>query len=184
MVTTKKVLTAFERDQLVRVCNRNIEAGGQGMRGPLMLMIGLECGLRASEITDLTVEDFNFDERTLFIRSKKGCNARELPIRTRRTNELKRWLLTQYGAKELRFVNPVFPIFPITYTTLHRAWDLYRPAPKKLHSLRHTFAIGLYSKTKDIRVVQLALGHRSVVTTMIYLDFHYSHVGLRQFMHG
>lgn len=36
------------------------------------------------------------------------------------------------------------------------------------HMLRHTYATELYRETKDIRLVQKALGHASLATTMIY----------------
>jgi site-specific recombinase XerD len=36
------------------------------------------------------------------------------------------------------------------------------------HMLRHTFATDLYRKTKNIRLVQKALGHADLSTTMIY----------------
>jgi len=36
------------------------------------------------------------------------------------------------------------------------------------HMLRHTFATDLYRETKNIRLVQKALGHASLGTTMIY----------------
>jgi integrase len=71
-------------------------------------------------------------------------------------------------------------LFPITYNRLRQIWDLYRPVQKKFHSLRHTFAIQLYKKTKDIRLVQVALGHRNVMNTMIYADYVYSQTELRK----
>jgi integrase/recombinase XerD len=36
------------------------------------------------------------------------------------------------------------------------------------HTLRHTFATELYKHTKDLALVQKALGHASISTTMIY----------------
>jgi integrase/recombinase XerC len=36
------------------------------------------------------------------------------------------------------------------------------------HTLRHTFAIDLYSRTRDIFAVQRALGHRSIGATAVY----------------
>jgi site-specific recombinase XerD len=40
-----------------------------------------------------------------------------------------------------------------------------RAAP---HALRHTFGQGLYDRTRDPLVVQAALGHRSIASTMVY----------------
>jgi len=36
------------------------------------------------------------------------------------------------------------------------------------HSLRHTFALGLYERTGDVFVVQAALGHRAIASTLVY----------------
>ena len=36
------------------------------------------------------------------------------------------------------------------------------------HTLRHTFATRLYRETSTIRMVQKALGHSDLSTTMIY----------------
>ena len=36
------------------------------------------------------------------------------------------------------------------------------------HTLRHSFATDLFRKTGNIRLVQKALGHASIATTMIY----------------
>lgn len=45
--------------------------------------------------------------------------------------------------------------------------------PVTVHSLRHTFATLLRRKTGDIRMVQVALGHRQLATTEVYarVDF-------------
>ena len=36
------------------------------------------------------------------------------------------------------------------------------------HSCRHSFALGLYERTGDVLVVQQALGHRAISSTMVY----------------
>ena len=71
-------------------------------------------------------------------------------------------------------------LFPISYSRLIQIWEHYRPTHKKFHSLRHTFAIRLYKKTKDLRLVQVALGHRNITNTMIYADYVYSQQELRK----
>jgi len=40
--------------------------------------------------------------------------------------------------------------------------------PLSVHSLRHAFAMRLFSKTGNLRLVQRALGHRHIATTEIY----------------
>ena len=39
---------------------------------------------------------------------------------------------------------------------------------RSAHSLRHTFATGLLAKTGDLRLVQSALGHKSIISTTVY----------------
>jgi site-specific recombinase XerD len=40
------------------------------------------------------------------------------------------------------------------------------------HDLRATFATAVFDKTGDIRLVQMLLGHASVVTTQLYIERH------------
>jgi len=42
------------------------------------------------------------------------------------------------------------------------------------HSLRKTFAAGIYQATGKIELVQIALGHKSITSTMSYLSFNTS----------
>src|SRR4029078_13062774 len=71
-------------------------------------------------------------------------------------------------------------IFDLTYNRFGDIWVHYIPAAKKLHALRHTFAIRLFKKTKDLRLVQLALGHRNITNTMVYADYIYSQSELKR----
>jgi integrase len=49
---------------------------------------------------------------------------------------------------------------------------------KSAHSLRHTFATGLLAKTGNLRLVQAAMGHASIVSTTIYSEV--DRAGLRE----
>lgn len=127
-------------------------------------------GGRAQEILNLRISDLNPEEKSVFIRGIKGSNDREIPLPP--------WLYARIEAEAARAQNEV--LFPITYARLRQIWTLYRPVHKKLHALRHTFAIRLYKKTKDLRLIQVALGHRNITNTMIYADYVYSQQELRK----
>lgn len=139
-------------------------------RNCTLLWALLHTGARAQEVLNLRPEDLNTYDESVFIRGIKGSNDRELPLPP--------WLFQRLTNEVARSQDQV--LFPITYNRLRQIWDLYRPVHKKLHGLRHTFAIRLYKKTKDLRLVQVALGHRNITNTMIYADYAYTQEELRK----
>lgn len=141
-------------------------------RSAVILKIGMYTGARAQEILNIKKNDFNSAEKTILIRGLKGSNDREIPIPNRIFGQLYRYSLNQKSER----------IFPFTYTILNRVWLRYRPCNKSFHSLRHTFAMRIFSSTKDIKLVQTALGHRSINNTMIYVDFVYSRRELKRLL--
>ena len=140
-------------------------------RDALLIGLGLRCGARATELLGIRSGDLNPYDQTVFVRGIKGSNDRELPLESRFFERL---------AVIAEGLQPNDPVFDIGYHRLRQIWTWHRPCPKKFHSLRHTFAIRLYRKTKDLRLVQVALGHRSITNTMIYADYVYSQQELRK----
>jgi integrase/recombinase XerC len=140
-------------------------------RDALVLYLALKTGARATELLSLRHADLNSYDQTVFIRGIKGSNDREIPLAP--------WLFERLWTYA-QTVNRNEDLFPIGYHRLRQIWDWYRPVPKKFHSLRHTFAIRLYRKTKDLRLVQVALGHRNITNTMIYADYVYSQQELKK----
>lgn len=141
-------------------------------RNCLLLWMGLKTGARAQEILNIKVSDFSSYDQTVFIRGLKGSNDREIPLQKDLYKKLETFLRTTKLSQG--------PIFDISYQRLYQIWDFYRPCHKSFHSLRHTFAINLYKKTRDLRLVQVALGHRNINNTMIYADYIYSKEELRK----
>jgi integrase len=129
----------------------------------LMLLLLRKYGMRSNELLALRPKDLNPEAKTMRVKGSKGSMPREMPL----PDELFERLYTEARA----CLAPSDRIFPIAYHQLHYIWEHYRPAEKKLHSLRHTLAIEIYKKTKDIYLVRSILGHRSIANTMIYLSF-------------
>lgn len=140
-------------------------------RNCLLLYLAIHTGARASEILAIKNEDLNVYDQSVFIHGIKGSNDREIPLPD--------WLfdiLEVYANHK----GDEGPLFDISYHRLRQIWEHYRPVKKKFHCLRHTFAIRLYKKVKDIRLLQIALGHRNITNTMIYADFVYSQNEMRK----
>lgn len=162
-----KYLLPQELERLEKILNDYMDSDP---RDCLALMLALRTGGRAQEILNLQKSHLNPYEESILIHGLKGSNDREIPIRSSLFKKLMTYVNTVPGEH----------LFPITYNRFRQIWEHYRPVPKKLHALRHTFAIQLYKKTKDIRLVQVALGHRNVMNTMIYADYVYSQTELRK----
>jgi integrase/recombinase XerC len=162
-----KYLLPPEVERLRRLID---DYAGSDPRNCLLIGLALRTGGRATEILNLQKSDLNPYDQSVFIRGIKGSNDREIPLHSQFFQILSRYSSQVSGTK----------IFPISYERLYQIWEFYRPVPKKFHSLRHTFAIELYQKTKDLRLVQVALGHRNISNTMVYADYVYSQQELRR----
>lgn len=167
-LTKEKYLSDFEVAHLNQILTKFPG------RDATLIGLALATGARAQELLNLTFSDFDVNERTVFIRGLKGGDDREIPISTHLFNQV----LT------LKTLDNQTHPFPISYPRLHQIWMQYRPVKKKFHALRHTFAITLYKKCKDIRLLQVALGHKNWNNTMIYAQYQFKTYELRKAILG
>ncbi len=175
-----KYLLDPEYDKLIYLLKSHIE---NDRRNCVLLLLALNIGARAQELLNIRWSDINEYDQTVFIKGIKNSNDRELPLPDWLFRELLKIKSSpgkppKLGGAQLK-ISPQL-VFPITYNRLRQIWELYRPVNKKFHALRHTFAIRIYKKTKDIRLLQVALGHRNITNTMIYADYVYSQQELKK----
>jgi integrase/recombinase XerC len=140
-------------------------------RNVCLLRLALETGSRASELLNLTAHDFDYKGNAIYVHGLKGSSDRWIPLRPLLAGQLFSLPLSIDG-------HP----FAIGYKRLFDIWQLYKPCDKRFHSLRHTFALNLFRKSSDIHLVQRALGHRSLVTTSIYMTYSYGLPEMRKAM--
>ncbi|MCS4119373.1 tyrosine-type recombinase/integrase [Salinibacter ruber] len=168
-----KVLTEPETTSL-------LEQPNQRYYGPhrdyLYMRVMLKAGLRASEATSLRKEHLDLMSGKLMVREGKGAKDRTLWIGEDMLEELRGWMdrrkATAPGAD---YLLPTSKGTQVATSHLRRSVKRYakganieeveRVSP---HTLRHTFATRLYRETGKIRLVQKALGHSDLSTTMIY----------------
>lgn len=166
-LSNEKFLSEEELKELKRIllCYRT-----KSPRDTLLIELALHTGARESELLALTRQSINKVDRSVRVIGLKGSNSREIPLPDPLFKRLEAYSQALCGEK----------LFPITSRRLRQIWDFWRPVKKKFHSLRHTFAIELFKKHRDLRLVQVALGHRSINNTIIYSEYVYRKEELRR----
>ena len=139
----------------------------------LPILIGMKTGCRRSELLLLKVENVDFVNKTIFIQATKNSNDREIPLSDEVLSLLEEYIQRAH-------LESGEQLFPISIAKVFRIWNEVRPVKKKFHALRHTFAVNLYVRTKDVKLTQMALGHRNIQNTEVYLDFLYSRDEMRK----
>jgi integrase/recombinase XerD len=150
-----------------------------GRRDHALLLLAIQTGLRASELTTLNVADVQLAGAAHVTCEGKGRKQRITPL-TRTTSAVIRvWLAERAG-------HPNDPLFPtirgrrLTRDALERRLAIHlahaaqhqhslREKNVTLHTLRHTAAMQLLHAGIDTTVIALWLGHERVETTQIYL---------------
>lgn len=125
-------------------------------RHTLPLLTILHTGARPQECLNLLRSDL-IGDNTIHLTGLKDSNDRDIPVPEELYKALKAITPDEQGF-----------LFTIKYRRLEQLWDLYRTVKKPLKAMRHGFAVDLYSRTKDILLVKAALGHKSIVNTMVY----------------
>ncbi|MFZ5497218.1 MAG: tyrosine-type recombinase/integrase [Verrucomicrobiota bacterium] len=160
-------------------------------RDRLLVGLGMETGLRISELAGLRVGNVWREDGPVqclrMTRSRlkggSGCRAgavrgRQIPLNAR----ARILLIGVLGAAHLAPDHPLFPSRegkgrPITRRQALRVIKkIFLSAgcdPSRVwggHSLRRRFVRRVYDRTRDINVARAAVGHRWIATTQAYLD--------------
>ena len=173
--------TKLSREEFDSLCSGF--TGEHAERNRLFAAIGFFVGYRVSEICSLTVGDVT-DESGLVNgriiarrKTMKGKRTgRSMPI-----NEALKVLIENY-LKTRKNPSPASPLLLSErggHMTRQAASRLFKTAANRVglgnsvstHSLRKTFAHNVLKRGENnVLIVQRALGHRSLTTTLAYLD--------------
>lgn len=143
-------------------------------RNKTMINLILNTGLRLSEMTNLKWKDVNLMTGQLKVVQGKGSKDRILYVSDDVIEEMGEWKERQFkewGKSELVFTTRTLK--EIDGKAVRKMIKTYTDKAGidkdiSTHNLRHTFASDLLRKTKNIRLVQKALGHSDIGTTQIY----------------
>ncbi len=162
----------------------------EGTRNKAILELMYSCGLRVSEVVNLTISGLYLDVG--FIRViGKGDKERLIPIGTDAIKHIKIYkdnirvhVPVQKGFEDILFLNKRgknlsrVMIFLIIKSLSAKAGITKVISP---HTFRHSFATHLVEGGADLRAVQEMLGHESITTTEIYT--HLDRDFLRETLH-
>jgi integrase/recombinase XerD len=146
-----------------------------------MLSLIYACGLRRSELLNLTLKDIQSDRNLLFIRQSKGKKDRVVPLSAKLISLLRDYYKA-YRPKTLLFegqeAGEKYSERSIQLVLIQAVQKAKINKPVSLHWLRHSYATHLLESGTDLRYIQELLGHSSSKTTEIYT--HVSNKNLQQ----
>lgn len=159
-------LSSDDQAALLNVIGRRYASN---VRNHTLVALMLATGLRCAEALALRWDDIDLQTGEVRVRQGKGGKDRIVWSNVRVLDLLHDW--RQRSPHALVF--PTKDGGPLSSRYVRASVKQYgKRAGIKLdvhpHLLRHTFATELYRRTKDIRLVQRALGHADVRHTQIY----------------
>lgn len=180
--TVIEILSDEEIDRILTAINPGCFLGP---RLWVMVLLLLDTGIRAGELTGLTTENTHVDDGYVKVEGK-GRKERIVPFGSTTKKALLRYLATWR-------VEPAFPdVHELILSVNGTAMSYYGTAQciKRLgkragvprlhcHLFRHTFAVRYLMNGGDVMTLKLILGHSTLEVTQMYLHFAEAHVRLQ-----
>lgn len=148
----------------------------EGQRNKAIIEVMFSCGLRVSELVNLTFQQLFLEEGFIRVYGK-GKKERLVPISQHAIEELRYWyqdrekLNIKPGEGDYVFLNRRGAHLTRTMILIIIKRLAEQAGIKKTispHTLRHSFATALLEGGADLRSIQAMLGHEKIGTTEIY----------------
>jgi len=174
------VMSKYEVDLIIRSVDfAPLRCRKNNVRDKLVLSLLYYTGIRKSELLNLNWTDINLSRSTVIIRRGKGGKDRLIPLHKEVTGLLDRYLEERLplktdaliiGEQGRRMCNCSF----VNLLKMYFAISGLKRKGYTAHSFRHSFATHLVEAGVDLFKVQKLLGHASLDTTKIYINFNSS----------
>lgn len=167
-------------DEVEKLLNAPDQTTTFGKRDKAMLELLYSCGLRVSELINLSYHNIHIRDEYIRIHGK-GNKERMLPMGEVAIDYLATYeqearpLLLKNGQCDSYFLsNRGKAMSRQNFFYLIKTYAAQASIDKPLspHSLRHAFATHLVQKGADLRSVQLMLGHSDISSTQLYTHIH------------
>ncbi|WP_026882569.1 tyrosine-type recombinase/integrase [Clostridium akagii] len=148
------------------------------IRDLALFRVAYRCGLRASEIGMLNIDDYNTIRGDMYCKRLKGSNNNTIRLDEKTKIALDTYLSESALGISQRYIFQSQKNNPISRQTLDYLMKKYCSLAKiedrskhHFHALKHTTAVHLAESDMDIKELQWWLGHKSVSNTEVYFQF-------------
>lgn len=169
-------MPAAEVETLLASCDRCTTSG---KRDFAILVLLARMGLRAGEVANLELDDFDWRAGEVVVHGKGGRCDR-MPLPTDVGEAVGNYLLEARPSLDSRaaFLTLVAPSRPLKTTTIGQlVWRQCHIAgvePVRAHRLRHALATELLAKGVRLPEIAQVLRHRDLATTAVYAKVDYA----------
>jgi len=160
--------------KIYRACEKDKTTAGK--RDQAIIATMLASGIRRSEVTNITLEDYNTRNGQLNIQAGKGNKQRTAYINTESRQIIRKWLNVR-GTEAGALFNPVTKSNSIQYRKIssqsiygiiRQRAEQAKIEPCRPHDLRRTFVTHLLEAGIDINTARQLAGHSDIQTTARY----------------
>ena len=162
-------------DEISTIINSIDLKGKNGFRNLAIIELLYGCGLRISELINLTEKEIEFEAGFIKVIGK-GNKQRLVPLGECAKKAVEKYLNTKDSSKFKQSSNALIVnrlggqfsrvgLWKAIKTILLKAGVTKKVTP---HTFRHSFATHLLEGGADLRIVQEMLGHADISTTQIY----------------
>ncbi|MBL50772.1 MAG: site-specific tyrosine recombinase XerD [Candidatus Marinimicrobia bacterium] len=180
----KKLPTVLMEVEIAAIIGAVDESNPFALRDKAIIEMLYSCGLRVSELCDLTLNHFFLDDDMIRIMGK-GSKERLLPIGARAKKYINEYMIhSRPGMQRGKGGSTIFlsrngnKLTRAMINNILKKWSQMAGITKPVspHTLRHSFATHLLEGGADLRFVQALLGHSDISTTQIYTHLDKEHL--------
>lgn len=168
-----KSLTTDELLKILRLASANI-------RDHAIILLAFRHGMRASEISNLEIQDIDLKNGQITIRRLKGSLTTTQPLSDVQGSPLLSEKRVLRAWLKERGNHPSSKVFvsqksgKISRSQVHRMFSQYAEAAglpegrRHFHQLKHSLAVALVEQNVNLANIKQALGHKSIASTAVY----------------
>lgn len=174
-----RYLTDYELEKLFSSYDRNKPYGARDYA--IARCLG-DLGLRCSEVAELSLDDFDWENGTIIIKQTKTHSERTLPLPAITGQSIEDYLLkwrpsTKVRTLFVKYKNQLgesMGVSQVRSTVRRAAIKAGLENFPGTHALRHTVAKEMVNNGTSLKIIADILGHESIETTYIYTKLNFN----------